>query len=104
MKKHSRFLLPAALVVGALGCSHAKSSSTVPQPIRLGAGITWRDIERSPGTPLEQLLAARVPGITLARAADGRMIMIIRGQSTLSAPQEPLFVVNGVALGLSANF
>ena len=90
-----------ALIVGVMGCTHGPKTES-PSP-RLAYGLTSEDIARSPGVPIEQLLAARVPGITLMRASDGRMIMVLRGQSTLSEPQEPLFVVNGVPLGSAAN-
>jgi len=99
-----RAFLPAALVVGALGCaSSGQKSTSRPMPSRPALGLTWEDIDRNPGVPIEQLLAARVPGLTIARASDGRMVMLLRGQSTLSEPREPLFVVNGIPLGSAAN-
>ena len=104
MKSSLRIALPAALIVGALGCSHshqAISSSVKPQS---HSDLTAEDIARSPGTPIEQLLAAHVPGLMLSRSSDGRMLLTIRGQSTLSEAKEPLFVVNGVPLGNAANF
>lgn len=104
MKNSLKVLLPGALIVTALGCSHTAGRTATPLPSRGISGITAKDIERSPGVPLEQLIAAHVPGVTLTRASDGRMVMLIRGQSTLSGPEEPLFVVNGVPLGNPANF
>ena len=62
--------------------------------------MTAEDIDRAPGVAIEQLLAARVPGLTLSRARDGRTVMHLRGSGT----QEPLFVVNGVPLGNGSNF
>ena len=104
MKKILSFFTPAALIVGALGCAHRSNGTDVAVPPRHASGVTAADIERSPGVPLEQLIAARVPGVTLSRARDGRLVMLIRGQSTLGEPQEPLFVVNGVPLGTASNF
>lgn len=92
-----------ALIVGVMGCTQ-NSRSTAPAVPVAGFGLTAEDIARSPGVPLEQLLAARVPGITITRASDGRTVMLVRGQSTLGEPQEPLFVVDGVPLGDPANF
>lgn len=103
MKASLRVVLPAALIAGALGCSHSQKSKTPLFPRRT-ADITAADIARSPGMPIEQLIAARVAGLTLSRASDGRMVLTIRGQNTLGEPLEPLFVVNGVPLGLAANF
>lgn len=48
---------------------------------------------------LEQLLLARVPGLMLARAADGHTILKLRGETTIMGDQEPLVVVNGIPLG-----
>ncbi|MGH7520019.1 MAG: TonB-dependent receptor plug domain-containing protein [Gemmatimonadales bacterium] len=103
MKKSLSSFLPAALVIGALGCAQGHKGASLPMPSRPALGLTWEDIDRSPGVPIEQLLAARVPGITIARASDGRMVMFLRGQSTLNEPLEPLFVVNGIPLGNAAN-
>ncbi|OLC40702.1 MAG: hypothetical protein AUH75_07425 [Gemmatimonadetes bacterium 13_1_40CM_4_65_7] len=40
----------------------------------------------------------RVPGLSLTRAPDGHLVIHIRGTSTLLGDEEPLFVVNGLAL------
>jgi len=52
---------------------------------------------------LEQLLLARVPGLTVARAADGHAILHLRGETTIMGDEEPLIVVNGLPLGPSAS-
>jgi TonB-dependent SusC/RagA subfamily outer membrane receptor len=64
--------------------------------------LTADDIQRLPGQTLEELLLARVPGLTLTRAADGHMVLRLRGTSTLMGEEEPLFIVNGIALGPNA--
>jgi TonB-dependent SusC/RagA subfamily outer membrane receptor len=102
MKSSLRIALPAALIVGALGCSHSQQLKPSLSPRRT-ADITAEDIARSPGVPIEQLIATRVPGIVLARASDGRWVLLLQGQTTLGQPQEPLYVVNGVPLGRAAN-
>lgn len=103
MKNSLKIFLPAALIVGA-GCAHGRGRTVETAPSRPAWGITSVDIERSPGVPIEQLLAARVPGVMLGRASDGRLTLMIRGPSTLSQAQEPLFVVDGTPLGNAANF
>jgi TonB-dependent starch-binding outer membrane protein SusC len=103
MKNSLRVVLPAALIVSVVGCSHSLKSKNSLSPRRT-ADVTAADIARSPGMPIEQLIAAHVPGLLLSRSSDGRTVLIIRGQTTLGEPQEPLFVVNGVPLGLAANF
>ena len=61
--------------------------------------LTAEDIRRSPGQSLEQLLLARVPGLTIERAADGHSKLVIRGKNTIVGDDEVLFVVNDIALG-----
>ena len=85
-------------------CSHHKSASeaqTTPRPP--GTVLTAEDIRRHPGQSLEQLLLARVPGLTVERAADGHPKLVLRGRNTIMGDEEPLFVVNGIALGPSVS-
>ena len=101
----STFLPTALALVAFMGCAHANSSSrTVAVIPRTHAALTAEDIERAPGTSIEQLLAARVAGITLVQSRDGHTAMRIRGQTTLIGDADPLFVVNGVPLGRAINF
>ena len=51
---------------------------------------------------LEQLLLARVPGLTLLRTDDGRQILHLRGTTSFMGDEEALIVVNGIALGPNA--
>ena len=83
-----------------VSCSHRQAgpdSQTDARPP--GTVLTADDIRRSPGQSLEQLLLARVPGLTIERAPDGRSKLILRGKNTLVGDDEPLFVVNGIPLG-----
>lgn len=83
-----------------VSCSHrqsARDSQTAALPP--GTVLTAEDIRRSPGQSLEQLLLARVPGLTIERRADGGSKLILRGKNTIVGDDEPLFVVNGIALG-----
>lgn len=86
-----------------VSCSHNQSSTAAQaEPLPPGTVLTADDIRRSPGQSLEQLLLARVPGLTIERAPDGHNKLIIRGRTTLVGDDEPLFVVNGIALGPAA--
>jgi len=97
-------LLPTALALGAfMGCAHANSGS-VQRLAPRDAALTADDIERSPSVPIEQLLALRVAGLTVTPARDGHLMIQIRGQTTLTGDQEPLFVVNGIPLSRAMNF
>lgn len=106
LSSSARPFLVFALLLAA--CSHRKSGSQAsappppPPPAPSGIIITAEDIQRSPGMSLEQLLLARVPGLTMTRAADGHMILHLRGTSTFLGDEEPLIVVNGIPLGPNA--
>jgi TonB-dependent SusC/RagA subfamily outer membrane receptor len=65
--------------------------------------LTADDIRANPGQSLEQLLLARVPGLTAVHAPDGRTILTLRGTTTLLGDAEPLFVVNGIPLAPNAS-
>jgi TonB-dependent starch-binding outer membrane protein SusC len=93
----TRALLPAAFL--CIACSHRTPRSEPATSTPPGTVLTADDIRRSPGQSLEQLLLARVPGLTLERAADGHFKLLIRGKNTILGDDEALFVVNGIPLG-----
>jgi len=97
MTKVTHVCLPVLLVFVA--CSHRSAERSSPEPRPPGTVLTAEDIRRSPGQSLEQLLLARVPGLTLERAADGHTKLVIRGQNTILGDDEALFVLNGIPLG-----
>ena len=78
-----------------ISCSSTLASSAPAT----SSTLTAEDIRRSPGQSLEQLLLARVPGLTIERAADGHSKLVIRGKTTIVGDDEVLFVVNDIALG-----
>jgi TonB-dependent SusC/RagA subfamily outer membrane receptor len=101
-------LLPTVLATLALvGCSHVgrkPSPSPTPSPRAPGrSAIRAEDIARSSALSIEELLMARVPGLTIIRAPDGRTVMQLRGVTSLNGDGEPLFVVNGLALGSASS-
>jgi TonB-dependent SusC/RagA subfamily outer membrane receptor len=82
-----------------VSCSHRQAESAAqPENRPPGTVLTAEDIRRSPGQSLEQLLLARVPGLTIERHADGSPKLILRGKNTLIGNDEPLVVVNGIPL------
>lgn len=91
--------LPVALLlVGCIAaCGHGRNHASQTAP-PAPAIVTAEDIERSPGMSLEQLLVARIPGLTLARGADGQVTIQIRGTTTVMGNKEPLVVVDGMPL------
>src|SRR5882724_1332670 len=97
MTKVTRVCLPVLFVFVA--CLHRSAERSSPDPRPPGTVLTAEDIRRSPGQSLEQLLLARVPGLTFERAADGHTKLVIRGKNTILGDDEALFVVNGMPLG-----
>ena len=96
MFKMRRVLMPAFLGVAA--CSHGNVAPPA-EPVPPGTVLTADDIRRSPGQSLAEMLIARVPGATMTRAPDGRMVLQLRGDNTIMGNAEALFVVNGIPLG-----
>jgi TonB-dependent starch-binding outer membrane protein SusC len=90
-------LAACCCLLAAIACGHQKRTDR-PNPSNVMM-ITAEDIESSPGVPLEELLASRIPGVTLTRADDGRLVLHIRGTTTVHGPQEPLVVLDGIPLG-----
>lgn len=94
--------VPAVAVLLA-ACSHRSSPAGAPRPSGSTIVITAADIERSPGQSLEQLLLRHVPGLYISRAPEGHRVLHLRGTTTLTGDEEPLFVVNGTPLATNAD-
>jgi TonB-dependent SusC/RagA subfamily outer membrane receptor len=58
--------------------------------------VTAEDLDRAGGDPIEKTLAARVPGVWITRTADGGIAVRIRGQTSINASTEPLYVIDGL--------
>ena len=82
-------LLPAVLIAACGGKKQA--SRTNPEP----ATVTSEDLARSPGEPVEEQLMSRFPGVTVLRTSGGTVIRI-RGATSLSGTNEPLYIIDGV--------
>jgi len=93
----TRAFLP--LLLSCAACAHRTSAAPPTDPKPPYTVLTAEDIQRSPGQSLEQLLLAHVPGLTVERGADGRTVLRLRGPNTFMGAEEPLFVVNDIALG-----
>lgn len=60
--------------------------------------VTAEDIQRTPSTSLEQAMSAKFPGVWISRASDGGLRIRIRGTTSIVGNQEPLYVLDGVAV------
>ena len=68
--------------------------------------IDAASIRETPATSLEQTLSGRVSGVQVTQASGapgGAVVVNIRGTSSISAGNEPLYVVDGMPI-LSADF
>ena len=83
-----------ALLLSA--CSQKPKGATAPRPDN--STVTSEDIERAPNQPIEQQLMNKVPGVLVSRTASGEIAIRIRGGSSVFGNNEPLYVVDGIAV------
>lgn len=99
MRNTIRRLPVGVLLLTALAAcsSHPKKTGDLGPPVKTAA-VTAEDIDRAPGQPIEQQLMARVPGIIVERTPSGDLAIRIRGGSSAFGNNEPLYVVDGLAV------
>ena len=93
------YSLPTAASVSVLvGLSAACApSNTYYEPLGQPV-VTAADIERNSGEPIEKILQAKVPGLSITRTADGGIAVQIRGPSSFYSSNAPLYVIDDVAI------
>lgn len=99
-----RVVLSCALFVGLLsGCASnnagrpGEADMPAPPP-NSGTIVTGDDLDRAGNDAIEKTLAAKVPGALITRTADGSIAIQIRGQTSLAANTQPLYVIDGVPI------
>jgi TonB-dependent SusC/RagA subfamily outer membrane receptor len=98
MPNASKILVPAGLVAALLtACSHGAKPKGSTAPAR-DADVTAEDMRTSPERSIEQQLMAKVPGITVSRTSSGGLAIRIRGGSSLYGNNNPLYVIDGLAV------
>ena len=86
------------LAVVVAGCSpKAKKPGDIGPPVRQEE-VTQEDIARAPTQSIEQQLMAKVPGVIVTRTDAGDIAIRIRGGSSASGNNEPLYIVDGQAV------
>jgi TonB-dependent SusC/RagA subfamily outer membrane receptor len=101
-----RVALSCALLVGLLsGCASTNAArpdgtdpAPHPTPALVGTTVTADDLDRAGGDPIEKALEAKVPGILVSRTPDGSLAIRIRGNVSIGANSEPLYVIDGMAI------
>ena len=86
---------PALALALAAACA-SSTPKTAPGAASGNSTVTADQIQQSPnGDPIEKVLAARSPGVTVGRASDGGISVRIRGGSSVMGNNEPLYIVDG---------
>lgn len=86
----------AALLVSA-GCGSSRApAETTPKPS--SGTVTASEMNRTaPNQDVEKYLAGRVSGVVVTQS-NGGLIIRIRGQSSISGNNSPLYVIDGMAV------
>ena len=100
---HSTLQSRTALIalILAAGCGPSApvdQAGQAPAPRAARNDVTAEDVSRNPNVPIEQVLQQKVPGLIVTRGEDGTIAMRIRGTSSFTGSNEPLYVVDGVVI------
>ena len=86
------------LAVAACSSGQRSSSTTASTPSSDAATVDAKDIARDGGNDMEKILAGKVAGVVVGRAADGGLTIRIRGSTSVYGNNEPLYVLDGMAI------
>lgn len=103
--------IPPSLAILAgfvLACARAapqtdESTSARPAPPPAASTVSADEQARQGATSLDQLLAGRISGVMVTPAPGGGITVRIGGPTSFYSPQDPLFVVDGVAIEAGPN-
>lgn len=99
---HTRTLLPlVALIALAAGCGPKQQSTdaaAAPTPKPTRDALTADDVARNPNVPIEEMLRGKIAGVVVSRTEDGGIAVRIRGGSSFTGNNEPLYVLDGVPI------
>jgi TonB-dependent starch-binding outer membrane protein SusC len=97
-------LLSTVLVTACAGGAGARGGSR-PSPRTLNENsahaistVMREDVESMRVGRIEELLMARVPGLTVSRTANGGYSLRIRGRNSFYGDDEPLIVIDGMPI------
>lgn len=101
-----RIAVSCGLLAGLIsGCSSGNAAlpdptaGAVPRNADGSTIVTADDLQRTPtDDPVVRLLAAKVPGVWIVRTADGGIAVRLRGQSSVLASTEPLYLIDGIPI------
>lgn len=93
-----RVAVACSLLAGLIsGCASGNSAFRDPatELPRNGNVVTAEDLDRTANESIERTLAAKVPGLYISHTADGSIAIRIRGNSSITGSNEPLYVIDG---------
>lgn len=93
-------VLAAAGLVAAAGCAPRARRAGPPGPNPNSANAA--DWNGQPVGQVEELFSGRFPGVQVY-AAEGGIVVRIRGTTTLTGNSEPLYVIDGLAVPPGSN-
>ena len=96
------FAAVTAVTAVTTSCAQPSGTSAAPQqpaPASSSRGsVTASDISQQPGKSIEEVLAGRIAGVQVGRDETGALTVRIRGGSSISGSNEPLYVIDGVSI------
>lgn len=88
----------AMLALSACAGSTGSTPAAAPAPAAEAGSVNANDIQSRPSESLEEILRGRVAGVFVTRTNDGGIAMRIRGGSSFQGNEEPLYLLDGVAI------
>lgn len=105
---HALLRLGVAIGIASACATHRGGPASAPgTAVRAdSAGVTQSssttvsasEIARTPGDPIEKLLAGHVAGVMVFRTPDGGVAVRLRGGSSIMGNNEPLYVLDGIPI------
>ncbi len=97
----ARAVLPFVLLVGLTSSCAQRSGTRRDEPTRAdrpspAGSVSANTIEKEPGKPIEEIIAARVAGVVVTRTSDGGIAVHIRGAASFYGNNQPLYILDGM--------
>ena len=87
-----------ALLLGA-ACGGSGGAAPAPRPVVASPNtVTADEIATTPGESIDRYLNGRVSGVVVTPTADGGITVRIRGATSLTGNNAPLYIVDGTPM------
>ncbi len=91
------------LLLGVAGCGRGSQQAPRPKEASADASTVTADDRVATNQSVEKMLQGRIAGVHVTTAPDGSIIVRIRGASSAYGNNEPLYIVDGLAVQPGAN-